>query len=550
MTVKTDDQLTKKYEAQARKIRAKRDLDRERSKNKAIKERKKLLKKNKVLLATHEAAKITRVTRDWPWTGGSANQAILGDLSVVTARVRQTVRDFWAAASAADGRGRHAVGTGLKPRSVAKNPTSKEPLIDFNERKDQLFRRWAKDKAYVDLEQTKNFVACQRVGDREAFIVGNSFVIKHVVNRTGNIPGLALQMLEVEQLDVTVRSHKGRQVVNGIEIDDNNAPVAYHFYTQGTDNYRPTSKRIPANRVIHYFRHDRVRQILGISQLVASMVKGRHLQMLDAYELLAARMEATMTATLTYDLEYDLGDLDGLGCKKAAGDDGVTPLGDTEIIAEPARIIKLPQGQKLDWHDPVRPNKNIVGYMDQQISEYAAGSGVDFSLVMRDYSKGNFSSQRQALIELNKSIDAIQQDFTQNFLQPIRNWFTEVCIAQGLLEAPGFHTDPEWKEAYLEDYWIKPARPWIDPAKAAAANLIELETGSTTLAEIAESQGKDWRELLDQRAVEKEYAEEKGLILPWIATVGESTPEQEREREEFSKANRKNVLRLAMENSA
>jgi len=541
---KSDKQLAQNYRDKAEKLRAKRDLDRELAKNKAIK------KNKKELLAVHDAAKINRTTRDWPWTSVSSRTEITEDLPVITARVRQTVRDFWAAASAADGRGRHAVGTGLKPRGVARNPKTGEPLIDFNKRKDQLFRRWATKKEHVDYEQKKNFVACQRVGDREAFIVGNAFVIIHVENRLGNIPGLSLQMLEVEQLDNSITSYKGNAVVNGIEVNSKNVAVAYHFYTEGTDNYFTNSIRVLADRVIHYFRHDRVRQLLGISQLVASMVKGRHLTMLDAYELLAARMEATMTATLTYDMEYDLGDLDGLGCKKAADDNGVTPLGDTETIMEPARVIKLPQGQTLDFHDPVRPNKDIVAYMDQQISEYAAGIGLDFSLIKRDYSKGNFSSQRQALIELNKSIDAIQQDFIENFLQPIRDAFTDVCILQGLLDAPGYMSDPEWKEAYLEDKWIKPARPWIDPAKAAAANIIELETGSTTLSEIAESQGKDWRELLDQRAAEQEYAESKGLVLPWIATVGNSTPEQEKEREEFRAANRANILKLSAENPA
>jgi len=536
---RSDKELAKKYEDEAHKLRAARALRVEKAKT----------KRQKVNLGVHEAAKINRLTRDWGWKSSTSDAEITADLPIITARVRQTVRDFWAAASAADGRGRHAVGTGLKPRSVSRNPITGEPLKDFNDRKDELFRRWAREKMLVDYEQTKNFVACQRMADRETFIVGNAFVIIHVEKREGNVPGLSLQMLEVEQLDNSVTSYKGNKVVNGVETNERNAPVAYHFFTEGTDDYYKTSVRVTADRVIHYFRHDRIRQLLGISQLVASMVKGRHLTMYDAYELLAARMESTMTATLSYDPTYDSGDTDGQSLTLADGDDGLTPLGDTEIILEPAMVNKIPKGQQLEFHDPRRPNKSYAEYMDEQISQYAAGMGLDFSLVKRDYSKGNFSSQRQALIELNKSIDAIQQDFIENFLQPIRNWFTRVCVLQELVDAPNFN-DPEWQESYLEDKWIKPARPWIDPAKAAAANLIELETGSTTLSEIAESQGKDWRELLNQRKAEADFAEGLGIRLPWIATVGESTPDQDKEREEFSAANRKNVLKLAAENTA
>ena len=52
---------------------------------------------------------------------------------------------------------------------------------------------------------------------------------------------------------------------------------------------------------------------------------------------------------------------------------------------------------------------------------------------------------------------------------------------------------------------------WIDPAKEANANRIAMATYQTTLEEVAAEQGKDWREILAQRAKEEKLMKELGL---------------------------------------
>jgi capsid protein len=54
----------------------------------------------------------------------------------------------------------------------------------------------------------------------------------------------------------------------------------------------------------------------------------------------------------------------------------------------------------------------------------------------------------------------------------------------------------------------------IDELKSAKANELMLATNQTTLAAIAADSGQDYEELLQQRAEEKQMAEELGLTDP------------------------------------
>jgi capsid protein len=52
----------------------------------------------------------------------------------------------------------------------------------------------------------------------------------------------------------------------------------------------------------------------------------------------------------------------------------------------------------------------------------------------------------------------------------------------------------------------------VDPVKEASAEAIRLSNGTITLADIASEAGQDWRRQVDQRAEEREYLREKGLL--------------------------------------
>ena len=94
--------------------------------------------------------------------------------------------------------------------------------------------------------------------------------------------------------------------------------------------------------------------------------------------------------------------------------------------------------------------------------------------------------------------------------QPVYELWLEEAIGRGLVEAPGWD-DPRMRAAYLRTRWIGPGRGWVDPVKEAQAAKLRMETGISTLEDECAEQGRDWEEVLEQRAREKARAGELGV---------------------------------------
>lgn len=96
----------------------------------------------------------------------------------------------------------------------------------------------------------------------------------------------------------------------------------------------------------------------------------------------------------------------------------------------------------------------------------------------------------------------------------------------GMLEIPDYFSN---RDLYLECQWIAKGISWIDPAKEARANRTAMISYQTTLEEVAAEQGKDWREILEQRAKEEKLMKELGLevIQDGYSKQEETTPQGE-----------------------
>src|SRR6185295_17096684 len=70
------------------------------------------------------------------------------------------------------------------------------------------------------------------------------------------------------------------------------------------------------------------------------------------------------------------------------------------------------------------------------------------------------------------------------FCQPVYEWVITEAIVNGRLAAPGFFEDPVVREAWLGSEWIGPSRIQLDPQKEAAADMLDLNMGTKTRAQI------------------------------------------------------------------
>jgi capsid protein len=222
----------------------------------------------KVALSYYAAADRGRRNKDWKSPVVSADQAIIPGVVVTAARARTTVANTWVGKAAVRSQKRNVVGRGIMVVPTAKDRKGKE-LAEVNRDAGEKFIRWASSRLACDLEKKRSFWQYQRCVVGEEFITGIGLLVWSYRPNPNNV-GLRLQMLELEQLNMSIRSYQKNEVRSGVEIDEDGAAVAYHFYRKTPNDYLGTGLeplRVPAFNVFPYFDAERVRQTVGISQL-------------------------------------------------------------------------------------------------------------------------------------------------------------------------------------------------------------------------------------------------------------------------------------------
>ncbi len=91
-------------------------------------------------------------------------------------------------------------------------------------------------------------------------------------------------------------------------------------------------------------------------------------------------------------------------------------------------------------------------------------------------------------------------------------WFLADVVSAGLIEAPGFFSDPLLRRAYSARQWVGDEMVSIDPKKEAEGQEIRLRNHTTTLErETMQTLGTDWRDVVRQRGREKRALVDAGL---------------------------------------
>jgi lambda family phage portal protein len=479
------------------------------------------------MLSTYAAAGKDRTVRDWQAKKKTADQAIIPDSATLNARAREGARDNWAGRSIIRAYCRNVVGKGITPRSNARDPETGEPFEEFNRRIDALWARWARDKKLCDVEGHRTFVGCEHLAMSEFVTVGESLTYLAYEPRRDMV-GLMLQMFEPEQLDDRkVRSAEGNDIRGGVEVDVRGRAIAYWLYTQAHpwDKWAAQSTRVSADDVLHLFLGERVRQTRGVSQMTPSLLKIQHLSQYDLYQLIAARLEACIGGFIKR--EYTTEEADNFGLPVSSGSTGTDAQGASEITFEPAMLPKLAPGEEFTPFIPQRPGNMYDPFWKAQVAQIAAGAGLDYASVARDFHQGTYSSQRQSKQENRKEWDVLQNLMIDDWCRRIREPFKTYAVLEGRVEAPGFFEDAELQAAYLEDDWQPGPDYWIDPLKEMKARQMQLESRLGTYRSMLNEDGLSWQDEFRQQADEKKLADELGIPLPvGKATGGGSQPNE------------------------
>jgi lambda family phage portal protein len=148
--------------------------------------------------------------------------------------------------------------------------------------------------------------------------------------------------------------------------------------------------------------------------------------------------------------------------------------------------------------------------MRQCLRSIAAGLGVSYETVSRDFSQTNYSSSRLSLLEDRDNYRQIQGWLIENLHQVVFDAWLDMAALSGALNLPGYDNDPG---RYNAAKWMPRSWEWVDPLKEVQAYKEAVRCGFMTQGEVVAKSGGDLDELLTTRANELERAQELGLVF-------------------------------------
>ena len=296
------------------------------------------------------------------------------------------------------------------------------------------------------------------------------------------------------------------QILQGIEMDQAGKPVAYYLHKNNpTDNpsffgvqHQAEFERVPAENILHIYKSDRPNQIRGASWMASVMI---HMLMLNRYER-AEMAAAEMSAKKVGVYETPTGDwLDG--------EDQATDYGLPNSV-NGLGMLELPTGVSVSLLDPNHPVSAYSDYVSGVLKGIATGLGVTYHALSGDLTQVNFSSIRAGTIEERDRWKACQQWLISRLHQPIfEAWLRETLPTLSIADADF--------DRLSDVRWQPRGWTWVDPVKDMQAHQMSYAMGISSLTDMAAAQGKDLEEIFDQRAKEKQLADDYGVEIADIS---------------------------------
>lgn len=291
--------------------------------------------------------------------------------------------------------------------------------------------------------------------------------------------------------------------VDGIELDDQGKPLAYHILRQHPGDSLPPSaefERVPAHQVLHWFRKSRHGQYRGVPECTASLPLGAQRRRWSMATLSAAETSANFAVLITSKLPQDFTD-----------DDLPSPWESIELNRN--MITTLPAGGDAHQMKAEHPGTEYSPFKHELLKEMGRPVGAPYSIVGMDGSEHNYSSLRWERECYHAAMRVERNGCRWTVLDPfVRAWYALARLIPGYL-ADDISELPET----LPFGWYWPGFAAIDPVKEAVADTERLSNGTSNLQEILAEYGQDYIVFLNQRAREYKLFQKLGLPIPaWL----------------------------------
>lgn len=403
------------------------------------------------------------------------------------------------------------VGNGITPAPTTKDIPLKNNLI-------QVFNDWC-DQA--DADGLLDFYGIQAMVAGEVFEGGECFLrFRTRYPSDGFAIPFQLQVIPTEMLAVEYNkiitppspngNGLGRRIECGIEFDELNRRVAYHFYKvhPGTDlpfglvlgQYNP----VPADEIIHVYKPIRAGQVRGVPFTLASMATLAILDLFDDAELERKRVAALFGAFIERPTTDDQDS--PLGIRTVANFDATI---DNTPVMEPGATIDLNPGEKVSFSTPVDVGNSYEAFQYRNLLRAAAGLTIPYANMTGDLKSVNYGSIRAGLLTFRRRIAALQRNILifQLNRKVWNRWLDEAVLAGEVDISPAEYL--QRRRELIRVNWTPPRWDWIDPLRDIQAEKLAVDNHFKPRSSVVTEQAFDPVEV--DEAIQADQAREQAL---------------------------------------
>ena len=331
---------------------------------------------------------------------------------------------------------------------------------------------------------------------------------------------LDLRVIESEQVATPGATGLPYQDLDGIEFDQFGNPTYYHVLREHPGDswsWGQEYDRVPAKLMVHWFRPTRPGQSRGASELAASLPIGAQTRRYANAVLTAAEYAASINAVLKTNLSTP---------------EGAAPTYEEfdEVPFGKGVGLTLPSEWDMSQFKAEQPTGTYEQFVTSKRSEMGRPVLAPRNQVTGDSSAFNFASGRLDHLPYQRVIWIERDRLRARVLDKL--FLAWVMEAQLLGLIPD--SLPPVNEWVWDWHWDGFAS--LDPVKETDAVEKRLGLNLTTLAEECAAEGKNWREVIDQRAVELAYMRKKGVLAAPVAEQEADDPTEEEEVEDEQEA--------------
>lgn len=452
----------------------------------------------------------------------SAKTDIDANLSILRDRAYDLAINSPLGAAAITTQATGVIGSGLKvfPRINHREIGVKAEVARAWARKTKFeFELWA-NNIKCDYSGRNNFNELQNIAFVTYLTDGDSFCVFRRRIPSRDFPySLRLQLLEAarisnpkvggQSLSAVEMSgvRKGSRIVNGIEVSKDgeivavwisskiwNDPLSYagDLTWQRVKFY---GDKTGCRNILHICNDTRAEQFRGVPYLSPVIETLKQIGRYTEAELTQAIIKSFYSIFFVQPLNnFDLNEII---------ETGEPCVDSTEFKLGAGTVTALPRGVDVKAIDASNSHSSFEIFINSYIKQVGAALNLPYEVLMKNF-QASYSASKAALLQAEEEFRRRKAAFINDFCAPVYEMWLDEAVATGRIDAPGYFTDANLRNAWRSADWYNENSHLLDVKKEVEGAQMRIALGlSTHERESAEMNGTSYWENTEMLAEEE-----------------------------------------------